>query len=102
MANLGEIEAALDVLVQAGTTRDQVVILHCTTQYTAPFEAVNLRVLPAFRVRLGVEVGYSDHTTGTNVAIAANALGAAAIAQHFTQDRRYTAPEQPANLEPTN
>ncbi len=100
MANLAEIEAALEVLAQAGTPRTQVVVLHCTTQYPAPFSEVNLRVLPALKISLGVEVGYSDHTMGTEVAIAAAALGAAVIEKHFTLDPSMTGPDHSASLDP--
>ena len=82
MANLGEIEAALDSLEQSGLAREQVTVLHCTTEYPAPFADVNLNVLPALRASLGTRVGYSDHTTGTEVAIAAIALGAVVIEKH--------------------
>lgn len=100
MATLGEIEAALDALEQSGTSRDLVAVLHCTTQYPAPFEEVNLRVLPALGASLGVEVGYSDHTAGTEVAIAAVALGATVIEKHFTLDRNLPGPDHAASLEP--
>jgi N,N'-diacetyllegionaminate synthase len=100
MATLGEIEAALDTLERAGTPRDQVVVLHCTTQYPAPFEDVNLRVLSSLSASLGVEVGYSDHTVGTEVAIAAVALGATVIEKHFTLDRGMPGPDHVASLEP--
>ncbi len=100
MATLGDIEAALDALEQAGTPRAQVIVLHCTTEYPAPFEEVNLRVLPALRQSLGVEVGYSDHTRGIEVAIAAVALGATIIEKHFTLDRKLPGPDHAASLEP--
>ena len=97
MATLGEIEAAVDALEHSGTPRDRIVVLHCTTQYPAPFEDVNLRVLPALRASLGVEVGYSDHTLGTEVAIAAVALGAVVIEKHFTLDRGLPGPDHAAS-----
>lgn len=100
MATLGEVEATLDALEQSGTPREHVVVLHCTTQYPAPFEDVNLHVLPALRASLGVEVGYSDHTAGTEVAIAAVALGAIVIEKHFTLDRNLAGPDHAASLEP--
>lgn len=100
MANLGEIELALEVLEQSGTPRSQIFVLHCTTQYPAPFADVNLRVLPALRTSLGVEVGYSDHTLGTEVAIAAVALGATVIEKHFTLDKTMPGPDHSSSLEP--
>lgn len=100
MAKLGEIEAALDSLEEAGTLRGQVVVLHCTTEYPAPFAEVNLNALPAMRASLGVQVGYSDHTLGTEVAIAAVALGATVIEKHFTLDRGLPGPDHAASLEP--
>ncbi|MCG8995494.1 N-acetylneuraminate synthase [Laribacter hongkongensis] len=100
MATLGEIEAALEVLEVSGTPRDQIVVLHCTTEYPAPFEEVNLRVMPALAQSLGVKVGYSDHTRGIDVAIAAVALGATIIEKHFTLDRTLPGPDHAASLEP--
>lgn len=100
MATLGEIEAALEVLEASGTPRDQIVVLHCTTEYPAPFEEVNLRVMPALAQSLGVKVGYSDHTRGIEVAIAAVALGATIIEKHFTLDRTLPGPDHAASLEP--
>ncbi len=100
MATLGEIEAALDALEQAGTPREQMVVLHCTTEYPAPFAEVNLKVMPALGTCLGVEVGYSDHTVGIEVAIAAVALGATVIEKHFTLDRTLPGPDHAASLEP--
>ena len=100
MATLGEIEAALGVLELAGSSRQHITILHCTTEYPAPFEDVNLNVMPALRACLGVEVGYSDHTPGIEVAIAAVALGARVIEKHFTLDRDLPGPDHAASLEP--
>ncbi len=100
MSMLGEIEAALDALEEAGTPRRQVVVLHCTTEYPAPFDEVNLNVLPALRASFGVEVGYSDHTKGIEVTIAAVALGARVIEKHFTLDRSLPGPDHAASLEP--
>lgn len=102
MANLGEIEAALQLLEHSGTPRSKVVVLHCTTEYPAPYNDVNLRVLPALRSSLGVEVGYSDHTLGTEVSIAAVALGAIVIEKHFTLDPLMPGPDQSSSLDPQN
>lgn len=100
MANLGEIEAALDVLEHAGTSRDRITVLHCNTEYPTPMADVNLRAMLAIRDAFGVAVGYSDHTAGIEVAIAAVALGATVIEKHFTLDRALPGPDHKASLEP--
>ncbi len=100
MANLGEIEAALDAIERAGTDRERITVLHCTTQYPAPMAEVNLRAMLTIRDALGVAVGYSDHTQGIEVAIAAVALGATVIEKHFTLDRNLPGPDHQASLEP--
>lgn len=100
MATLGEIEAALDVLEQAGTLRDRITVLHCNTEYPTPMADVNLRAMLTIRDAFGVAVGYSDHTAGIEVAIAAVALGATVIEKHFTLDRNLPGPDHKASLEP--
>jgi N,N'-diacetyllegionaminate synthase len=100
MATLGEIEAALEVLERAGTTRDRITVLHCNTEYPTPMSDVNLRAMLAIREAFGVAVGYSDHTAGIEVAIAAVALGARVIEKHFTLDRNLPGPDHKASLEP--
>lgn len=100
MANLGEIEAALDVVEEAGTPRSRVTLLHCTTEYPAPFDEVNLGAMASLRAAFGVDVGYSDHTSGIEIAIAAVALGASIIEKHFTLDRARPGPDHRASLEP--
>jgi N,N'-diacetyllegionaminate synthase len=100
MASLGEIEAAIMALEQAGTPRDQITALHCTTEYPAPMAEVNLRAMLTIRDAFGVAVGYSDHTAGIEVAIAAVALGATVIEKHFTLDRNLPGPDHKASLEP--
>ena len=100
MATLGEIEAALDVLEQAGMSRGFITVLHCNTEYPTPMTDVNLRAMLAMRDAFGVAVGYSDHTVGIEVAIAAVALGAAVIEKHFTLDRNLPGPDHKASLEP--
>jgi N,N'-diacetyllegionaminate synthase len=100
MANLGEIEAALDVLEQAGTTRNQIAVLHCTTEYPAPLDEVNLRAMQTIGQAFGVAVGYSDHTDGIAVPIAAVAMGATVIEKHLTLDRTMEGPDHRASLEP--
>ena len=100
MAEMDEIEAALYALKVAGTPRSNVTVLHCTTEYPTPIEEVNLRAMLSIRQALGVEVGYSDHTYGIEVAIAAVALGASVIEKHFTIDRNLPGPDHKASLEP--
>lgn len=99
MANLGEIEAAMDILEQAGTARKLVTVLHCTSEYPAPFKEVNLTAMVSISTALGVKVGYSDHTLGIEIAIAAVALGASVIEKHFTLDRSMNGPDHAASLE---
>ena len=100
MASLGEIEAALMALERAGTPRTRITVLHCTTEYPAPMAEVNLRAMLTIRDAFGVAVGYSDHTAGIEVAIAAVALGATVIEKHFTLDRNLPGPDHKASLEP--
>ena len=100
MANLGEIEAALDALETSGTQRKYITVLHCNTEYPTPMEDVNLKAMLAIRDAFGVKVGYSDHTLGTEVSVAAVALGATVIEKHFTLDRTLPGPDHKASLEP--
>jgi len=100
MATLGEIEAAMDLLEQAGTPRDRITVLHCNTEYPTPMADVNLRAMLTIRDAFGVAVGYSDHTQGIEVAIAAVALGATVIEKHFTLDNNLPGPDHKASLEP--
>ena len=100
MATLGDIEATIDVLEQAGTPRSSITVLHCTTEYPTPMEEVNLRAMQSIQVTFGVAVGYSDHTQGIEVATAAVAMGATVIEKHFTLDRNLPGPDHQASLEP--
>jgi N,N'-diacetyllegionaminate synthase len=100
MADLHEIGMALDVLESAGTKRAQITVLHCNTEYPTPMSDVNLRAMLTIRDTFGVEVGYSDHTSGIEIAIAAVALGATVIEKHFTLDRSLPGPDHKASLEP--
>jgi len=100
MANLGEIETALDVLETSGTSRNLVTVLHCNTEYPTPMEDVNLRAMLSIKEAFGVTVGYSDHTLGIEVPIAAATLGATVIEKHFTLDRTLPGPDHRASLEP--
>jgi N,N'-diacetyllegionaminate synthase len=100
MATMAEIGAALTALEAAGTPREQITVLHCTTEYPTPFEDVNLRAMRAIGETFGVAIGYSDHTLGIEVATAAVALGASVIEKHFTLDRTLAGPDHRASLEP--
>jgi N,N'-diacetyllegionaminate synthase len=100
MAEMDEIQAAIDALEAAGTPRANVKVLHCTTEYPTPMVEVNLRAMLSIQKAFGVEVGYSDHTRGIEVAIAAVALGASVIEKHFTLDRNLPGPDHKASLEP--
>ena len=98
MCNMEEIEAAIKVLRDNGTK--EIKLLHCNTEYPTPFEDVNLRAMQTMRDQFEVEVGYSDHTSGIEVPIAAVALGATVIEKHFTLDRNMEGPDHKASLEP--
>lgn len=123
MATLGDVEAALGVLAHGyvcrdlkpgevafraafassegqHALRDNVTLLHCTTEYPAPFDAVNLKAMQTLSTAFGVHVGFSDHTVGITVPIAAVALGATVIEKHFTLDRNLPGPDHKASLEP--
>ena len=100
MAILGEIETALDVLETSGTPRNQITVLHCNTEYPTPMVDVNLRAMLSIRDTFGVAVGYSDHSLGIEVPVAAVAMGASVIEKHFTLDRTLPGPDQQASLEP--
>jgi N,N'-diacetyllegionaminate synthase len=100
MADLGEIEDALDILTESGTSLGNITVLHCNTEYPTPFEDVNLKAMLTIGHAFGVAVGYSDHTPGIEVAVAAVALGAAVLEKHFTLDRHLPGPDHKASLEP--
>ncbi|MGE4538329.1 MAG: N-acetylneuraminate synthase [Desulfovibrio sp.] len=101
MATLGEIEAALRILTDTGISLDDIVVLHCTTEYPAPLTDVNLRAMETLRRAFGVRVGYSDHTSGIEVAVAAVALGAEIIEKHFTLNKMLPGPDHQASLDPS-
>lgn len=100
MATLDEIDAALHVLTAAGTAKEKITILHATTEYPCPIEEVNLRAMHTIRETFDIRVGYSDHTRGIEVPIAAAAMGASVIEKHFTLDRQMEGPDHKASLEP--
>jgi len=100
MSNMIEIKAALNVLTENGLNKEQIIVLHCNTEYPTPMEDVNLRAMLTIKNELGVKVGYSDHTLGIEIPIAAVALGATVIEKHFTLDRNLPGPDHRASLEP--
>lgn len=100
MSELDEISAAIKVLVETGIKRDDIIILHCNTEYPTPYADVNLRAMQTIGKELNVQVGYSDHTNGIEVPIAAVALGATVIEKHFTLDKTMEGPDHKASLEP--
>jgi N,N'-diacetyllegionaminate synthase len=100
MASMGDIEAAIEAIEVIGLPRSRITVLHCTTEYPAPFEEVNLRAMNTIGQAFGVRVGYSDHTQGIEVSLAAVALGATVIEKHFTLDRTLPGPDHAASLEP--
>ena len=101
MADLGEIEDALDVLTESGTSLENITVLHCNTEYPTQFEDVNLRAMLTIQNAFsGISVGYSDHTLGIEVPIAAVAMGARVIEKHFTLDRNLPGPDHRVSLEP--
>ena len=100
MSDLGDVQAAVHILVSAGTKRDKITVLHANTQYPTPVEDVNLQAMLTLGRELGLAYGYSDHTLGIEVPIAATALGASVIEKHFTLDRNMSGPDQKASLEP--
>lgn len=100
MCDLSDIAAAFQVLLDNGLEKEQITILHCNTEYPTPMEDVNLRAMLEIKKKFGVNIGYSDHTEGIEVPIAAVALGATVIEKHFTLDRNMEGPDHKASLEP--
>lgn len=100
MSNLQEVKAALEVLESTDIPKSQITVLHCASAYPAPLIDVNLLAMRTIKENLNVEVGYSDHTLGIEVSIAAVALGATVIEKHFTLDRNLPGPDHKASLEP--
>ncbi len=99
MSTLGEVEEAVSALRAAGAS--QLTLLHCVTEYPAPYAEVNLRAMLTLKSAFGLPVGYSDHTPGIEISIAAVALGAEVIEKHFTLDRTLPGPDHAASLEPS-
>jgi N,N'-diacetyllegionaminate synthase len=100
MCYLGEIEAAITLLTEAGTQRNNISLLHCNTEYPTPMEDVNLLAMNTIREAFKLETGYSDHTLGIEIPIAAVALGATIIEKHFTLDTSMEGPDHKASLNP--
>ena len=100
MATITEIKDAVKVLTDNGVSKDKITVLHCNTEYPTPMEDVNLKAMLHIQRELGVPVGYSDHTLGIEVPIAAVALGATVIEKHFTLDKTLPGPDHKASLEP--
>lgn len=100
MSSIEEIESALNILQEQGLSKEDITVLHCNTEYPTPMKDVNLRAMLDIHYRFGVKIGYSDHTLGIEVPIAAVALGASVIEKHFTLDRNLPGPDHKASLEP--
>jgi N-acetylneuraminate synthase len=100
MCTMQEIEEAIEVLINAGTDRNKITVLHCNTEYPTPMIDVNLKAMLDIQEKLKVPIGYSDHTLGIEVPIAAVALGACVIEKHFTLDKSMHGPDHAASLEP--
>ncbi len=100
MANIGEIEDTLDVLTNAGTKKENIIILHANTEYPSPMEDINLKAMVTIGNTFDIPYGYSDHTLGIEVDIAAVAMGACCIEKHFTLDKTMDGPDHKASLEP--
>lgn len=100
MCELVDVSSALNVLLDNGVKKEQISMLHCNTEYPTPFEDVNLLAMQQIQKEFDVAVGYSDHTKGIEVPIAAVALGASVIEKHFTLDRNMEGPDHKASLEP--
>lgn len=100
MATLDEIKKAFNVFIKAGIRKENITILHCNTEYPTPYEDVNLKAMLHIQKVFGTRVGYSDHTLGIEVPIAAVALGALVIEKHFTLDKNMEGPDHKASLEP--
>lgn len=100
MSTIDEVETSLKVLQDMGTAQENITVLHCNTEYPTPMQDVNLKAMLYLKEKLGVNIGYSDHTLGIEVPIAAVALGATIIEKHFTLDRNMEGPDHRASLEP--
>lgn len=100
MAELFEVYDALEILISSGTNKDKITVMHCNTEYPTPHEDANLSAMLTIKDKFKVQIGYSDHTIGIEVPIAAVAMGASVIEKHFTLDRTLPGPDHCASLEP--
>jgi N,N'-diacetyllegionaminate synthase len=100
MCELAEVEFAIKILINSGTQKEKITVLHCTSAYPAPMTDINLNAMQTIQKAFNVSVGYSDHSLGIEVAIAAVALGASVIEKHFTIDKNLPGPDHKASLEP--
>lgn len=100
MSNLIEVGQCIDVLIDAGTDRENITVLHCNTEYPTPMKDVNLKAMLTLKEAFKVDIGYSDHTLGIEIPIAAVAMGAKVIEKHFTLDKTLDGPDHKASLEP--
>lgn len=100
MSTLKDVEECLDLIIASGTAKEKITLLHCTTEYPAPLKEVNLKAMLTLKNTFGVNIGYSDHTQGIEISIAAAAMGATVIEKHFTLDKRMEGPDNVASLEP--
>jgi len=101
MSTLGDIETALQILTEAGTQKENITVLHCNTEYPTPMKDVNLMAMITIKNAFDINIGYSDHTLGIEIPIAAVALGATVIEKHFTLDKTLPGPDHKASLDPT-
>jgi sialic acid synthase SpsE len=100
MSTIEEVLEAINILIESGTEKNKITVLHCNTEYPTPMVDVNLKAMLTIRRETGLDIGYSDHTLGIEVPIAAVALGAVVIEKHFTLDRTLSGPDHRASLEP--
>lgn len=100
MSTLDEVKIAASILFESGLNKSELTILHCNTEYPTPLEDVNLHAMLTIKEELGVQIGYSDHTLGIEIPIAAVAMGATIIEKHFTLDRTLPGPDHSSSLEP--
>lgn len=100
MCTMEDIEAAINVFLKENISKENITILHCNTEYPTPMNDVNLKAMLSIHKKFGTKIGYSDHTLGTEVPIAAVALGASVIEKHFTLDKTMSGPDHAASLEP--
>ena len=100
MSHLEEIKKAIKILTQAGTPKKNITVLHCNTDYPSSLKDINLKAMMTIKKKLGVKVGYSDHSLGDLVAVAATSLGASVIEKHFTLNKSFSGPDHKASLTP--